>query len=152
MHQLGRADSCLYEIAVSPTIVDPYVMAIPPAYLLKCVLKGRNAGLCLRIALRPVHQHGNAVHPVGLLPTRGERPRGRRPAEKRDELAPFHSITSSARASSVGGTVSPRALAVLRLMTSSNFVGCTTGRSAGLAPFRIRSTRYAARRNRSASF
>src|SRR2546427_11400640 len=31
----------------------------------------------------------------------------------------------------------PRALAVFRLMTSSNFVGCSTGRSAGLAPFRI---------------
>ncbi len=36
--------------------------------------------------------------------------------------------------------VRPSALAVLRLMTSSNFVGCSTGRSAGLAPFRILST------------
>src|SRR5713101_2134907 len=35
-----------------------------------------------------------------------------------------HSITSSARASSVGGTVSLRALAVVRLMTRSNLVGC----------------------------
>ena len=34
-----------------------------------------------------------------------------------------HSITSSARASSVGGTSRPSALAVLRLMTSSNLVG-----------------------------
>ena len=31
-------------------------------------------------------------------------------------------------------------LAVLRLMTSSNLVGCWTGRSAGLAPFRILAT------------
>src|SRR5215831_551201 len=45
-----------------------------------------------------------------------------------------HSITSSARASSVGGRVRPRALAVLRLMTSWYLVGCCTGRSAGLAP------------------
>ena len=44
-----------------------------------------------------------------------------------------HSITSSARASSDCGTVRPSALAVLRLMTSSNLVGCCTGRSAGLA-------------------
>src|SRR5262249_39301325 len=51
-----------------------------------------------------------------------------------------HSITSSARASTEGGIVRPRALAVLRLMTSSNFVGCSTGKSAGLAPFRILST------------
>src|SRR5262249_53234625 len=34
-------------------------------------------------------------------------------------------ITSSAWNSSVGGMVRPRALAVLRLMTSSNFVGCS---------------------------
>ena len=40
------------------------------------------------------------------------------PAEQRDELAAFHSITSSARASSVGGTSRPSALAVLRLITS----------------------------------
>jgi hypothetical protein len=35
-----------------------------------------------------------------------------------------YSITSSARASSVGGISMLRALAVLRLMTSSNLVGC----------------------------
>jgi hypothetical protein len=51
-----------------------------------------------------------------------------------------HSITRSARTSSDGGMVRPSALAVLRLMTSSNLVGCSTGRSAGLAPFRILST------------
>ena len=49
-----------------------------------------------------------------------------------------HSITSSARASSEGGTVRPRALAVLRLRTNSNFVGWMTGRSAGFSPLRIR--------------
>src|SRR5262249_28374920 len=51
-----------------------------------------------------------------------------------------YSITWSARSSSDGGMVRPRALAVLRLMTSSNFVGCSTGRSEGLAPLRILST------------
>jgi hypothetical protein len=34
----------------------------------------------------------------------------------------FYSITSSARASRVGGMVSPIALAVLRLITSSNLI------------------------------
>jgi hypothetical protein len=53
------------------------------------------------------------------------------------DVEPVHSITSSARASSVGGTSRLRALAVRRLMTSSNLVGCTTGRSAGFAPLRI---------------
>ena len=34
----------------------------------------------------------------------------------------------------------PICFAVFRLITNSNFIGCSTGRSAGLAPFRIRST------------
>jgi hypothetical protein len=49
-------------------------------------------------------------------------------------------ITLSARASTFCGIVTPICFAVLRLITSSNFVGCSTGRSAGLAPFRILST------------
>ena len=43
---------------------------------------------------------------------RGKRTRAYCPAaEKLEELAAAHSITSSARASSVGGTVRPRAMA-----------------------------------------
>src|SRR5262249_43118083 len=38
--------------------------------------------------------------------------------------APGYCMTSSARSSTDGGIVSPSALAVLRLITSSNFVGC----------------------------
>lgn len=51
-----------------------------------------------------------------------------------------YSITSSARASSVAGTVRPSALAVLRLITNSYLLGACTGRSAGFSPLRIRST------------
>jgi len=58
-------------------------------------------------------------------------------AEQRNEIAAFHSITSSARASSVGGISRPSALAVFRLTTNSNFTACWTGRSDGFAPFRI---------------
>jgi hypothetical protein len=35
------------------------------------------------------------------------------------------------------GMVRPSALAVLRLMTNSSLVACTTGRSAGLVPLSI---------------
>jgi hypothetical protein len=49
-----------------------------------------------------------------------------------------YSITSSAPVSSAGGTVRPSTLAVLRLSVISNFVGCMTGKSAGLWPFNIR--------------
>src|SRR5262245_41706166 len=59
-------------------------------------------------------------------------------------------ITSSAKRSSAGGIGISSTWAVLRLMTSSNFMGCSTGSSAGLAPFKILSTYAAARRHRSA--
>src|SRR6202043_1850080 len=65
-------------------------------------------------------------------------------------LASDHSITSSARARSVAGTVMPSALAVFILMTSWKRVGCSTGKSAGWAPLRILSTYTAALRKRSA--
>src|SRR5262244_1561145 len=45
-----------------------------------------------------------------------------------------HSITSSASASSVGGISRPNDLAVLTLITNSNLVGCSMGKSAGLSP------------------
>lgn len=51
-----------------------------------------------------------------------------------------HSMTSSARARSVGGIVRPSALAVLELITNWNLVGCSIGNSPGLAPFKIMST------------
>jgi len=47
--------------------------------------------------------------------------------------AGLYSITSSARTSSEGGRVSPSSLAVIMLITSSNLVGCSIGRSEGLA-------------------
>src|SRR5262245_32626721 len=81
----------------------------------------------------PDHRHRR------LLRARRERPRACT-AEQRNELAALHSITSSAVESSVGGTVRLSALAVLRLITSSNLVGCCTGRSAGFSPLRMRST------------
>src|SRR5262249_40029296 len=90
----------------------------------------RMSPLWLRSAMKEPHYR--------LLCPRRERPRRRRSAEQRDELAPpDHSITSSARASKVGGTSRLSALAVLRLNTNSNLVGWTTGRSAGLAPLII---------------
>jgi hypothetical protein len=49
-----------------------------------------------------------------------------------------YSMTSSARPDSGRGMVMPSVLAVLRLMYSSTFVACCTGRSAGFSPLRIR--------------
>src|SRR4051812_35637087 len=57
----------------------------------------------------------------------------------------FYSITSSARASSVGEIVSPSFLAVFRLTIISNLLACSIGKSAGWAPLRILSKYEAAR-------
>src|SRR6185312_7888588 len=85
------------------------------------------------------HENSDQRHTLWLLRPHRPRPRSRA-AEQRDELSAFHSITSSARASRIDGTSRPSALAVLRLIMSSNPVACWTGRSPGFAPFRIRST------------
>src|SRR5262249_32131624 len=59
-----------------------------------------------RMGCQEIHQRHRR-----LLRPRRERPRCRT-AEQGHELAPLHSITSSARARSVGGTSRPRVLAV----------------------------------------
>src|SRR5262245_44245554 len=98
---------------------------IEQRHLMRCIARARN-------------QAAETINAPGLLSTRRNRPRRSRAAEQRDELAALHSITSSAVESSVGGTVRPSILAVWALMTSSNLVDCTTGRSAGLLPLRMR--------------
>src|SRR5262249_47454465 len=55
-------------------------------------------------------------------------------------LPSHHSITSSAVICMISGIVRPRAFAVLRLITSSNLVGCRIGRSAGFSPLSTRPT------------
>src|SRR5262245_33832344 len=64
-------------------------------------------------------------------------------------LGPSHLMTLSALTSTFGGIVRPICFAVFRLMTNSNFSGCSTGNSCGFVPFRILSTNVAARLNKS---
>jgi len=52
----------------------------------------------------------------------------------------IYSTTSSASASNVVGTSKPSALAVDRLITSSNLVDRWIGRSPGFSPLRMRPT------------
>src|SRR5262249_34029268 len=124
--------------------VDADIAAFRPSTLFQPLPECREASLGFRIVLGERHEHADAPHSLALLRARRERPRGSRAAEQCDELAPFHhSITSSARASTVGGSSRPSALAVLRLITSSYLVGAGTGRSAACSPLSRRST-YAA--------
>src|SRR3954470_714845 len=86
-----------------------------------------------------------ASRPLSPVATQHSLPSGRYsllgPDFHRQDRASFawrtHSITSWARASSVGGISSPSALAAFRLMINSNLVDCSTGKSAGFAPLRI---------------
>src|SRR5215831_8144920 len=119
-----------------PARVDLHVAADAPAGLLETLQERAEAGLKFPIVRSRGQENANEAHLLALLRARRKRPR-RRAAEQRDELALVHSITSSARASSVGGTVRPSAFAVFRLTTNSNFTACWTGRSDGFAPFRI---------------
>ena len=52
----------------------------------------------------------------------------------------FHVLTCLLSPTRSAGIVRPICFAVLRLIIDSNFVGCSTGRSAGFAPLRILST------------
>ena len=58
--------------------------------------------------------------------------------EQPQQTGYLQSITSSARASSEGGTSRPNIIAVAKLMTSSNLLACTIGKSAGFVPLSMR--------------
>jgi len=70
----------------------------------------------------------------------GHHPGGRKPAQSRPfgGAAKSYSITSSAVASSDGGTSIPSVRAVLRLMMKPSRVGCCIGISAGFSPRNMR--------------
>jgi hypothetical protein len=93
--------------------VDPHVAADHPAQFAEPLQKCRDADLVFLIVRHPWHEHTNTPNALHLLRARRERPRHRRAAEQRDELAPsHHSITLSAMASSPGGTSMSSARAV----------------------------------------
>src|SRR5215472_13043212 len=118
---------------LQPVVLDHHVLTFDVASLIEtfaeCCRVARG-GICRPAANESDHQHGRLLRP------RRERPR-RHTAEQRDEIAPLHSITSSAMASTPDGTSMLSARAVCRLMANSNLVDCSTGSSAGFSPLRI---------------
>src|SRR5262249_29172590 len=122
---------------LSRTVFDNKVYPLDITELLKPLPEGVELGRILNRRYRFQHADPPQLH--RLLRARRERPRGRA-AEQRNELPTLHSITSSARARSDDGTSRPSALAVLTLITSSNLVACTTGKSDAFSPLRMRPT------------
>jgi len=84
------------EVAAAPANIETNILAICPSKLSKLFLEHDN-----KLAPGPIgsrtKRHADQLHSV--LDARLPR---RRAAEQRDELAPSHSITSSARTSNVG--------------------------------------------------
>src|SRR5207237_456867 len=129
-------------LVTAPARVDADILAVGPPQFLQCVNECRQIRSVVCIGRFSIHENAHSPHLTRLLCPRRQGPGSRRAGEKRDEPASLdaaaHSITSSARARNDSGIARPIAFAVLRLMTSSNLVGCTTGRSAGFSPLRMR--------------
>jgi hypothetical protein len=78
---------------------------------------------------------------VRFTPTSGhQQAHLRRPLCAKTGSRLVYSITSSAISRKSREIVRPSAFAVLRLMASSNLLGCSTGRSEGFAPLRTLAT------------
>ena len=107
------------------------------------VISGEARGEHIPSGLPPMSGHGRGA-PARPLSATSCREQMQQPAWANDRV-----IRSPRRrgASSIGGTSSPIAFAALRLITSSNLVGCSTANSPGFAPLRILSTYIASRWN-----
>src|SRR5262249_46501429 len=123
------------ELSVSPAKFERDVLAFDVSGFLQALAK--SAQILCKGFKRCGMQKSDHRHRRWLR-ARRKRPRGRRAAEEREERAALHSIPSSAATSSLSGTVRPSILAVCWLITSSNWLDCTTGKSSGLAPLRMR--------------
>src|SRR5215471_4202864 len=108
-YQIGCEVGQSVVLVLRPAILDRHILtldvagftnALPECGQIACTISKRRA------AEEPDHWHRSLLRP------RRERPRRRRAAQQRDELAAFHSITSSAPSNIDVGIVTPIALAV----------------------------------------
>src|SRR6266508_2812122 len=115
----------LIGVAANPGDIENDVSILDQANAAQTLLKRLNERAVVSVGGRTKRQESKPDRTFTLLlRARRERPRGRCAAEQRDELAPLHSITSSARPMSGSGNARPRVLAVFRLTTNSTFVDC----------------------------
>src|SRR5216684_6789780 len=119
--ELGCEFGEAFAASLRPAIFDRDGVSFDPPELAQSLHK--SGGQLALPCRRSRAQEPDGRQPPRLLRARRERPGRCRAAEERDELAPIHSITSSAATCSVSGTFRPSVFAVFRLMTSSNLVG-----------------------------
>src|SRR5262245_41395599 len=137
LDELRRLRSQPVHVVAPEAFLDAEVRAFGPAQLAQLLSECRDARQDVRIVVEPSHQHAHAPRPLALLRSRRKRPR-RRAADQRYELAPLHSITSSASESKLSEIVTPSAFAVFKLITNWNLTVSITGKSAGLTPLSTR--------------
>src|SRR5262249_54232954 len=136
--ELGREFGGAGGASLPPPILDRKGATLDPAQFAPLLHKNGDPPALDGRRARAQETDGRQL--AGLLRARRKRPCSHSAAEERNELAALQSITSLARSNIDVGIVTPIALAVRRFTTSSNVVGCSTGKSAGLAPRRILST------------
>src|SRR5262245_12271616 len=114
MHQFSGQRRQAIVMAIGPTVLNREVLVVDQTRFTQALPKRCDTvGVGLRRAGTEEADHRH----TRLLRARRQRPR-RRAAEQRYEIAAFHSITSSASATTVGGSSSPIDLAVFKLITN----------------------------------
>jgi hypothetical protein len=88
--QLLGVPSIEVGIARAPARVDPQVAPYGPACFLQTLKECCEAGLPFGVVCPEIYEHPDASHSPSLLRPRHYRPRSRRTAEQRDELATSH--------------------------------------------------------------
>src|SRR5262249_24004793 len=137
--QFGRVFAHGVGLAVAPPVFDADVLPDDPARVLETLRERSQASVTFCVVRGKWREHADPPQPFALLCARHQRTSRSCTAQQRDELASaHHSITSSARASNVGGMARPSAFAVWTLMANSNFTVCWTGKSPAFSPLRIR--------------
>ena len=108
-----NAATCLRICSASPPPQRVSIRALRPSVQPNCCRpceKSRNASLYFRAVRASTHEHTDAPRSFGLLRARRDRPRtAAPPSSEMNSRRLHHSITSSARASSVGGHCRGRA-------------------------------------------
>src|SRR5206468_9157362 len=100
-----------FRLVVDPNDIKHDVSILDHAKFAQAKSECLNKRPVVAVGLGTNREETNPNRIFWLLCARGKRPRHGRAADKRDELAPFHSITSSARCWRNKGTSRPRALA-----------------------------------------
>src|SRR6516225_5403751 len=101
--ELGNDIGCAPAASLRPSNLDGDGPTVDPAEFAQPLHESGDPLVLNRALRRAREPNGRQLR--RLLCARRERPRDRAAKQRRDEVAPLHSITSSARPSSVGGTV-----------------------------------------------